>query len=226
VFGPARARLVWSPLHHLWRKPLPPSLPLFSIPFHQTTTCRLAQSIKRRPFVSLRTLLHILLSNASALIFNRLCASFSYAVAPISSDSLDPTPSALLLQLDHEPIRTGHTLSFLSSIFTTSQACLALICKLPELPNFPRSTTPHTASKMSSKLDQSLAEIQSASRKSAGRRRNAPRASRPAAAPVGGIAKSTKPARGAGKATQPTKASPVSGDSKIIVSGLVSLMFS
>lgn len=73
---------------------------------------------------------------------------------------------------------------------------------------------------MSSKLDQSLAEIQSASRKSAGRRRNAPRASRPAAAPVGGIAKSTKPARGAGKAIQPTKAGPVSGDSKIIVSGL------
>jgi hypothetical protein len=107
VFGPARARLVWSPLHHLWRKPLPPSLPLFSIPFHQTTTCRLAQPIKRRPFVSLRTLLHILLLNASALIFNRLCASFSYAVAPISGDSLDPTPSALLLQLDHEPNRTA-----------------------------------------------------------------------------------------------------------------------
>ncbi|KAK0389927.1 hypothetical protein NLU13_3500 [Sarocladium strictum] len=73
---------------------------------------------------------------------------------------------------------------------------------------------------MSSKLDQSLEEIQSASRKSAGRRRNAPRASRPAAAPVGGITKSTKPARGAGKATPAAKAGPVSGDSKIIVSGL------
>lgn len=74
---------------------------------------------------------------------------------------------------------------------------------------------------MSSKLDQSLEEIQSASRKSAGgRRRNAPRASRPAAAPVGGIAKTTKPARGGGKATPATKATPTSGDSKIIVSGL------
>lgn len=76
---------------------------------------------------------------------------------------------------------------------------------------------------MSSKLDQSLEEIQSASRKSAGgRRRNAPRASRPAAAPVGGISKATKPARGGGKATPATKAAPTSGDSKIIVSGLVS----
>lgn len=75
---------------------------------------------------------------------------------------------------------------------------------------------------MSSKLDQSLEEIQSASRKGAGnRRRNTPRASRPTTAPVGGIGKSTKPARGAGKATPAGKAAPTSGDSKIIVSGLV-----
>lgn len=74
---------------------------------------------------------------------------------------------------------------------------------------------------MSSKLDQSLEEIQSASRKSAGgRRRNAPRASRPTAAPVGGISKSAKPARGAGKATPATRGPQLSGDSKIIVSGL------
>lgn len=75
---------------------------------------------------------------------------------------------------------------------------------------------------MSNKLDQSLEEIHSAQRKSvAGRRRNPARAQRPAAAPVGGIHKAIKPARGAGaKATPTAKGAAISGDSKIIVSGL------
>jgi THO complex subunit 4 len=77
---------------------------------------------------------------------------------------------------------------------------------------------------MSGKLDQSLDEILSTQRRSAtrGRRgRRAPQAGRTTAvaAPIGGVKKSTKPAKGAVKAI-PTGPSG-SGDSKIVVSNLV-----
>lgn len=77
---------------------------------------------------------------------------------------------------------------------------------------------------MSGKLDQALDDITSAQRRSA-RRRNNPRRStgRPAApAPVGGIQKNLKPARGAGAKPTPAKAISANSDSKIIVSNLVS----
>lgn len=76
---------------------------------------------------------------------------------------------------------------------------------------------------MSGKLDQALDDITSAQRRSA-RRRSAPRRStgRPnTAAPVGGIQKNTKPARGAGVKPAPAKAVAANSDSKIIVSNLV-----
>ncbi|KAI8718436.1 RRM domain-containing protein [Fusarium sp. LHS14.1] len=75
---------------------------------------------------------------------------------------------------------------------------------------------------MSGKLDQALEDITQAQRRSA-RRRNNPRRStgRPAAAaPVGGIQKNSKPARGAGAKPVPAKATPTNSDSKIIVSNL------
>ncbi|KPM39340.1 hypothetical protein AK830_g7238 [Neonectria ditissima] len=75
---------------------------------------------------------------------------------------------------------------------------------------------------MSGKLDQALDDITSAQRRTA-RRRNAPRRSvgRPnTAAPVGGIQKATKPARGAGAKPTPAKAVGANSDSKIIVSNL------
>ncbi|KAH7134713.1 RNA recognition domain-containing protein [Dactylonectria estremocensis] len=75
---------------------------------------------------------------------------------------------------------------------------------------------------MSGKLDQALDDITSAQRRSA-RRRSAPRRStgRPnTAAPVGGIQKNTKPARGAGAKPAPAKAVAANSDSKIIVSNL------
>lgn len=78
---------------------------------------------------------------------------------------------------------------------------------------------------MSGKLDQSLDEIATAQRRTSSRRRGAPRRSsgRPAAAaPVGGIQKNTKPARGAAAKAGPVKAVAATGDSKIIVSNLVS----
>lgn len=80
---------------------------------------------------------------------------------------------------------------------------------------------------MSGKLDQSLDEITTSQRRaSAGRRRSQRRpAARAAAAtaPAGGIKKTTKPARNAGtKATQ-AQAAPAKGDSKVIVSNLVSI---
>lgn len=77
---------------------------------------------------------------------------------------------------------------------------------------------------MSGKLDQALDDITQAQRRSARRRPNQRRgAGRPAAAaPVGGIQKSTKPARGAGAKPAPAKATPTNSDSKIIVSNLVS----
>lgn len=77
---------------------------------------------------------------------------------------------------------------------------------------------------MSGKLDQALDDITSAQRRNAGRRRNPQRrsAARPAAAaPVGGIQKNTKPARGAGQKPAPAKGATPAGDSKIIVSNLV-----
>lgn len=77
---------------------------------------------------------------------------------------------------------------------------------------------------MSSKLDQSLEDI-SKSRRQSGRGNNRRRSGAAKAAtskaPVGGIKKSTKPARGATKGTAIGPTSPVH-ESKIIVSGLVS----
>ncbi|KAK3899311.1 hypothetical protein C8A05DRAFT_37085 [Staphylotrichum tortipilum] len=77
---------------------------------------------------------------------------------------------------------------------------------------------------MSGKLDQSLDEILTSQRRNQqGRRRSLRRTSgtaRPApTAPAGGIQKSTKPARGAAKAT-PAKAAGLTGESKIMVSNL------
>lgn len=78
---------------------------------------------------------------------------------------------------------------------------------------------------MSGKLDQALDDITSAQRRNAGRRRNPQRRSvtgRPApTAPVGGIQKNTRPARGAGAKPAPAKAAAANSDSKIIVSNLV-----
>lgn len=76
---------------------------------------------------------------------------------------------------------------------------------------------------MSGKLDQALDDITSAQRKNAGRRRNPQRrsAGRPAAAaPVGGVQKNTRPARGAGAKPTPAKGPSANSDSKIIVSNL------
>ncbi|KAJ0302309.1 hypothetical protein COL516b_007365 [Colletotrichum fioriniae] len=79
---------------------------------------------------------------------------------------------------------------------------------------------------MSGKLDQSLDEILSTQRRSAGGpgRRSQRRSigGRPAAAaPVGGVQKTSRPARGAA-ANKPNAAKPAqgSGDSKVIVSNL------
>jgi THO complex subunit 4 len=79
---------------------------------------------------------------------------------------------------------------------------------------------------MSGKLDQSLDEILTSQRRNQqGRRRSQRRAAgaaRPApTAPAGGIQKNTKPARGATKPT-PAKAAGLTGESKIMVSNLVS----
>ncbi|KAI9744834.1 MAG: hypothetical protein M1818_001759 [Claussenomyces sp. TS43310] len=76
---------------------------------------------------------------------------------------------------------------------------------------------------MSGKLDQSLDEILSTQRRGTRSRRGARRAvsGRAAAvvAPVGGVKKSVKPVKGAGKAV-PTGPANVSGDSKVVVSNL------
>lgn len=76
---------------------------------------------------------------------------------------------------------------------------------------------------MSGKLDQSLDEILSTQRKAAGRRSSRRSAGRPAApaAPAGGVKKNVKPARNAGKPT-PAKGSGLVGESKIVVSNMVS----
>lgn len=83
---------------------------------------------------------------------------------------------------------------------------------------------------MSGKLDQSLDAIMKESkgtRRASGRRPGARRAAVNAkakiAAPSGGISKNTKQARPT-KGSAPVVSAPLSGDSKIIVSGLVSHM--
>ena len=77
---------------------------------------------------------------------------------------------------------------------------------------------------MSGKLDKPLDEIVSAQRRSATRRSTRRPAGRPAInAPVGGIQKTTRPARGAVAKAAPAKAAAVSGESKVIVSNLVRL---
>lgn len=79
---------------------------------------------------------------------------------------------------------------------------------------------------MSGKLDQSLDEIATTQRRNnVGRRRNPAR--RPAAkaapaAPVGGVKKATKPARNTSAKPAPVKGFQGRGDSKVIVSNLVS----
>ncbi|CAI0649951.1 unnamed protein product [Colletotrichum noveboracense] len=77
---------------------------------------------------------------------------------------------------------------------------------------------------MSGKLDQSLDEILSTQRRSSGgpRRRSQRRSTgRPAAAaPVGGVQKTSKPARAAANKPNAAKPSQGSGDSKVIVSNL------
>ncbi|EFX03773.1 RNA annealing protein [Grosmannia clavigera kw1407] len=74
---------------------------------------------------------------------------------------------------------------------------------------------------MSGKLDQTLDEILSTQRRTAGRRRSTRRESGPAKpAPAGGIQKSTKPVRGAATKAVPKKGTGVVGESKIVVSNL------
>lgn len=79
---------------------------------------------------------------------------------------------------------------------------------------------------MSGKLDQSLDDILSTRRRSAGPRRRSQRQTtgngRPAAtAPVGGVQKTSKNSRTAVNKPAASKATPHTGDSKIIVSNLV-----
>jgi THO complex subunit 4 len=76
---------------------------------------------------------------------------------------------------------------------------------------------------MSGKLDQSLDEILSTNKGTrAGGRRSTRKTARPAAAaPVGGVKKNTKPARGAAAKPSTGKAAKPPGESKIIVSNLV-----
>jgi THO complex subunit 4 len=81
---------------------------------------------------------------------------------------------------------------------------------------------------MSGKLDQSLDDILSTRRRSAGPRRRSQRQTpgngRPTAtAPVGGVQKTSKNARTAANKPAASKATPHTGDSKIIVSNLVRL---
>lgn len=80
---------------------------------------------------------------------------------------------------------------------------------------------------MSAKLDKSLDELLSSrrrtARRGAGRRSTISKAGT-ASTPVGGVKKSTKPAKTAGKGAQPGPSS-APKESKIIVSGLVSFPF-
>lgn len=78
---------------------------------------------------------------------------------------------------------------------------------------------------MSGKLDQSLDEILSTQRKSAGHRRSTRKPARTAtAAPAGGVHKNTKPARGNAARPASARGAKNIGESKIIVSNLVSIM--
>lgn len=77
---------------------------------------------------------------------------------------------------------------------------------------------------MSSKLDQSLDDI-AKSRRQSGRARRRGGAGKVTKAPVGGVKKNTKAARGAGKGATISQTAPPT-ESKIIVSGLVSLFSS
>jgi len=76
---------------------------------------------------------------------------------------------------------------------------------------------------MSGKLDQSLDEILSTQRRTAGRRRSVRRpAGQPVKpAPVGGIHKTARPVRSASAKTAPTKAVGSVGISKVVVSNMV-----
>jgi THO complex subunit 4 len=76
---------------------------------------------------------------------------------------------------------------------------------------------------MSTKLDQSLDSILAARRKNARPQRRARKVAgaRVATAPVGGVKKATKPAKKAEKPSVPT--GPAKGESKIMISNLVSL---
>jgi THO complex subunit 4 len=81
---------------------------------------------------------------------------------------------------------------------------------------------------MSGKLDQSLDEILSTQRRAAGRRRGTQRRSvgRPAAtAPVGGVQKTSKQPRNAAAKQTPAKNAGSNGESKVVVSNLVSDAF-
>jgi hypothetical protein len=93
----------------------------------------------------------------------------------------------------------------------------------PAINFFTKVTIDSLPNMSSGKLDQTLDEILSTQRQAAGRRRSVRRSTRTAAkqAPVGGIQKNTKPARNAAKQV-PTKATGPIGESKIIVSNLVS----
>jgi THO complex subunit 4 len=78
---------------------------------------------------------------------------------------------------------------------------------------------------MSGKLDQSLDEILSTQRKSGGRRQSTRKTARPATkAPVGGVHKNTKPARGNAAKPAPARGARNTGESKIIVSNLVRIV--
>ena len=77
---------------------------------------------------------------------------------------------------------------------------------------------------MSGKLDKPLDEIVSAQRRSAGRRRPQRRSvGDSASGPVGGIRKPSRAIRGAVAKPAPAKAAFATGESKIIVSNLVSV---
>lgn len=77
---------------------------------------------------------------------------------------------------------------------------------------------------MSSKLDQSLDEIAKSRRQSGRSARRRGGAGKVTKAPVGGVKKNTKAARGAGKGATISQTAPPT-ESKIIVSGLVSVLF-
>lgn len=78
---------------------------------------------------------------------------------------------------------------------------------------------------MSGKLDQALDDIVSSTRQRGGRRRTQRRSAGgpAAAAPVGGVQKTARPARGAAAKAPGARGPAPSGDSKVIVSNLVSL---